>query len=202
MLRFNSEMQDRGWADFDNGLKLFNSEPQHLDQLRKVVLDSFRFASACTEPREFLNLSETVQETLIAALDNILVLGGVKRARAGSFDRHRKIVAKLDELVQTDPTVPLFSDELARSLGTSVRTLQAAVQVVHGMSLHQHLRLKKLWWVRSQLLTGNTHLTVKAAALANGFWHMGEFSQLYKATFGEIPSETLLRARRFDGVSS
>jgi len=65
------------------------------------------------------------------------------------------------------------------------------------MSLHQHLRLKKLWGVRSQLLTGNQLLTVKAAALANGFWHMGEFSQLYKATFGEIPSETLLRARRF-----
>jgi len=98
MLRFNSSMQDRGWADFDNGLELFNSEPRHLDHLRTAVLDSFRFASACTEPREFLNLSETVQETLIAALDNILVLGGVKRARAGSFDKHRKIVAKLDEL--------------------------------------------------------------------------------------------------------
>jgi AraC family ethanolamine operon transcriptional activator len=199
MLRFNSGMQDRGWADFDDGLELFNSEPEHLDHLRTAVLDSVRFASACTKPREFSSQSEGVQETLIAALDNILVLGGVRRARAGSFDKHRKIVAKLDELVQTSPADPLFSDGLAKSLGTSVRTLQTAVQAVHGMSLHQHLRLKKLWWVRSELLTGNPLLTVRAAALANGFWHMGEFSQLYKATFGDTPSETLLRARRFCG---
>jgi AraC family ethanolamine operon transcriptional activator len=38
---------------------------------------------------------------------------------------------------------------------------------------------------------------VKAVALANGFWHMGEFSKLYKATFGEMPSGTLAQARDF-----
>ena len=37
----------------------------------------------------------------------------------------------------------------------------------------------------------------KAAALANGFWHMGEFSKVYKTMFGEMPSETLVNARYF-----
>jgi AraC family ethanolamine operon transcriptional activator len=55
--------------------------------------------------------------------------------------------------------------------------------------------LKRLWSTRVQLMAGSSGLTVKAAALANGFWHMGEFSNVYKATFGEMPSETLARSR-------
>lgn len=34
-------------------------------------------------------------------------------------------------------------------------------------------------------------MMVKSAALAYGFWHMGEFSWSYRDLFGELPSETL-----------
>ncbi len=196
MLRFNSEMQDRGWPEFDNGIELFTSELKYLERLRTIILDIFSFASGCRDPREFTALSETLQETLLAAFDSILVLDEVKRARSGSFDKHRKIVALLDELAESNPTAPLYSGDLAQRLGVSVRTLQTAVMAVHGTSLHQHLRLRRLWLVRGQLMTGSPGLTVKAAALANGFWHMGEFSRLYGATFGEMASETLSRCRR------
>lgn len=42
---------------------------------------------------------------------------------------------------------------------------------------------------------GGDGLTVKAAALGNGFWHLGDFSMGYKRAFGEAPSETLPRGR-------
>jgi AraC family ethanolamine operon transcriptional activator len=35
--------------------------------------------------------------------------------------------------------------------------------------------------------------SVKAAALSCGFWHLGQFSRDYRLTFGELPSETLVR---------
>ena len=37
---------------------------------------------------------------------------------------------------------------------------------------------------------------LKAIALANGFWHMGEFRTLYRDLFGETPQQTLETARR------
>jgi Helix-turn-helix domain len=72
---------------------------------------------------------------------------------------------------------------------------QAAQNVVE-MSLHRYLRLRRLWAVRRLLLAGNKPLQIKACALSNGFWHMGEFAALYAAQFGEAPSMTLARARQ------
>ena len=37
--------------------------------------------------------------------------------------------------------------------------------------------------------------SVKAAALAFGFWHLSDFSHNYSQQFGESPSVTLARAR-------
>ncbi len=79
----------------------------------------------------------------------------------------------------------LYSEDLARHLGTSVRTLQTAMQTVHGMKLHRYIRLKRLWLVRRQLIKALPGTNVRIAAQSNGFWHMGEFSQLYRAAFGE-----------------
>jgi transcriptional regulator GlxA family with amidase domain len=69
-----------------------------------------------------------------------------------------------------------------------------AVQRYRGMSLHRYLRLRRLWLVRKQLLAG-TH-SVKACALAFGFWHLSDFSRGYRAQFGESPSETVARSRQ------
>jgi transcriptional regulator GlxA family with amidase domain len=90
----------------------------------------------------------------------------------------------------------LYSDDLASALGVSVRTLQTAAHAVHGVSLHHYLRLKRLWSARIQLMVGGGGMSVKAAALGNGFWHLGEFSRGYRLAFGETPSETLARSRR------
>lgn len=131
----------------------------------------------------------------------------VKRAmRATPFDklpsreRHRAIVTELEALVRAlPPSRPLYSKELAEQIGTSVRTLQSASASVVGMSLHSYLRLKRLSQLRLQLSTGA--FSVKAAALANGFWHLGDFSRVYGRAFGELPSQTRARAnqyKRFD----
>jgi AraC family ethanolamine operon transcriptional activator len=36
-----------------------------------------------------------------------------------------------------------------------------------------------------------SRVLVKQVALANGFWHLGQFAADYKRLFGESPSETL-----------
>ncbi|MGX4805628.1 helix-turn-helix domain-containing protein [Bradyrhizobium guangdongense] len=195
MLRFNSDMRHRGWADFDTGLATVRPQHDPMARLRAAFLEMFSLASGCDDPRQFEALHRPIQETLFACLDATLVPAGSLATRPGSFDKHRKLIARLDEVVELFGSQPLYSDDLATALGVSVRTLQTATQVVHGVSLHHYLRLKRLWAVRVLLMTGGGGLTVKAAALANGFWHLGDFSVGYKRAFGEMPSETLARGR-------
>ncbi|WP_050402619.1 AraC family transcriptional regulator [Bradyrhizobium embrapense] len=195
MLRFGSDMSNRGWADFDDGIELYRLAPLKMLAIRSAILDMFCLASSCRDLREFELLSGKLRETLVAGLDSALVEDSVKRALPGSFDRHRKLVERLDELLATIGDADLYSSALAQTLGTSVRTLQTAVQHVHGVSLHQHIRSKRMWSVRKLLVKGSPLLTVTAAAHANGFWHLSDFARCYGRAYGETPSETLARAR-------
>ncbi|MFN5038386.1 MAG: helix-turn-helix domain-containing protein [Bradyrhizobium sp.] len=44
--------------------------------------------------------------------------------------------------------------------------------------------------------------SVKACALAYGFWHLSDFSRSYRSQFGEAPSETLAASRARPDSSS
>jgi AraC family ethanolamine operon transcriptional activator len=103
------------------------------------------------------------------------------------------IVQRVEEIVSANLRNPIYSEELACKVGVSVRTLHSAILRHRGMSLHRYLRLKRLWLVRQRLREGE--ISVKACALAHGFWHLGEFSKSYRRHFGETPSETVARAR-------
>jgi AraC-like DNA-binding protein len=196
MMRFNSDMRHRGWADYDTGLGFFRAHDEPMARLRAAILNMFCLASERGDPGQFEVLNRPIQETLLACLDATLVPAGAMAARRGSFDKHRKLIAHLDEVAALFGSKPLYSDDLARALGVSVRTLQIATHAVHGVSLHHYLRLKRLWATRMQLMTASAGASVKAAALGNGFWHLGDFSRGYRLTFGETPSETLARGRR------
>jgi len=194
MISLQSVMQTRGWADYDKGSRFFIGSIQGMQRLRSVLGNITQFASDCVNPAEFAGLTDALQETLYCALDDVLVVRDAVQARPRSFDHHRRLILRLDEFAREHPTEPIYSEDLALRLGASVRTLQTAVLAVHGMTMHQYLRIKRLWLIRQQLTKGIPGMSIKVAAQSNGFWHMGEFSQLYKAAFGELASETLVRA--------
>lgn len=196
MMRFNSDMRQRGWADYDTGLVFARSPDPVMARMRAAISSMFSLASDIDDPTEFEAIARPIQETLLACLDDTLVAAPMLAARRGSFDTHRKLMAQLDDIVAQAGGRPLYSEDLSRALGVAVRTLQLAARTTHGMSLHQYLRIKRLWSARVQLMTGAAGLSVKAAALDNGFWHFGDFSRSYRITFGETPSETLSRSRR------
>lgn len=102
---------------------------------------------------------------------------------------------RLDDYVAAHPTTPIYTAHLASEFGVSMRTLGGAVARVRGMSLHQYIRLKRLWATRLQLLKGGGGMTVANCARGHGFHHMGEFAAAYRGTFDETPSETLARGR-------
>ena len=95
-------------------------------------------------------------------------------------ERQFKLFQDIRALLSDDLSQPIYSEEIARKLGLSVRTLHDVVRRYRGMSLHRYLRLRRLWLVRQRLLAGAD--SVKAVALAFGFWHLSAISPAAIAT--------------------
>lgn len=191
-LRFNSDMRSRCWAEDHTGIAAVTAAPDRVERLGAVILEMFQFASNATDLDE---AQDSMRETLVAALDSILLVEGTRCEQARSSGRYRRLVDGLDELVRFDTACQLYVDPLASQLGASIRTLNTAVRAVHGISPYRYLLGKRLWSARKQLMAGHPTATIKHIAMGHGFWHMGEFSRTYKTQFGELPSETLRRAR-------
>jgi len=187
----------RGWPGEPGRAQLFQTRAAELNALRAITRDVLALASdfsAFAMPDMIGNLSESV----LQAVDRVMhAVPAVDEPRA-NLTQYLALVRKLDEYMAFNISRTLYSADIASELGVSVRTLHNAVTAIRGMSLHRYARLKRLWSVRQRLMQGPSATTIKSIALANGFWHMGEFGSLYRATFGETPQQTLdaVRDRR------
>ncbi|BAL76168.1 AraC family transcriptional regulator [Bradyrhizobium cosmicum] len=196
LIIFSPLLRDRGW--FDRADKLWVRVADSAAQLhaRQLVLDILRTASVEPHMFETTEVAGHLQEGLLLALDDLfridpLAVGGAPVAGA----RSAKLVQQIDDYIAAYPTAPIYTADLAGAFGVSVRTLSGAVTKVRGMSLHQYIRLKRLWATRTQLLR-SSGASVATCARAQGFHHLGEFAAAYRATFHEAPSATLARGRQ------
>jgi AraC family ethanolamine operon transcriptional activator len=191
---FTPEIAGRGWPEPGDALTPYPISPKALTRLRDIVRLAFETAIDPASRLREHDAARGLRETLLCALDAAFGEGEtLTAARLSTARRHFDIVHKVETALFRDIQAPVYSEDLARDIGVSVRTLHNAMLQYRGMSLHRYLRLKRLWAVRRELLSGNGR--VKTSAVAHGFWHLGEFSALYFAQFGEQPSQTLARAR-------
>lgn len=95
---------------------------------------------------------------------------------------------------------PIGVPELCEALNVSRRTLQYSFQDVLQLSPVTCLRVLRLNGLRRELLRGGRHTSVADCAAHWGFWHLPRLAADYRALFGELPSQTLQRAR--DGVGT
>ncbi|WP_256807974.1 MULTISPECIES: AraC family transcriptional regulator [unclassified Bradyrhizobium] len=192
---FRPEVTDRGWPQAALSFKIFETTAAGLNRLRGVVREVLAAASEPVDGPDVPLKAAAMKETLLGAVDDIFQ--SVVPARwtlRPNDERNFKIFQDIRALLSDDLSQPIYSEEIARKLGLSVRTLHDVVRRYRGMSLHRYLRLRRLWLVRRRLLAGAD--SVKAVALAFGFWHLSDFSGSYRDQFGETPSQTLERGRR------
>jgi AraC family transcriptional regulator, ethanolamine operon transcriptional activator len=190
-------IEGRGWPGEAGHVRRIPALPAELAALRSVTRDILLLASNSADLLLQPHVVEHLEESLLQAVDHALQrpspLGDAGRLDLSDY---RRLVRKLDEFLQDNAAKAVRSADLAREFGVSVRTLNNAVVAIRGLSMHRYLRLRRLWSVRQQLVQGATVETLKAIALANGFWHMGEFRSLYRDLFGETPQQTLEAAGR------
>ncbi|MCK1733573.1 AraC family transcriptional regulator [Bradyrhizobium sp. 138] len=196
MIIFSPGLRDRGWFDRADDLRARVANRPALLHTRQLLRDILRTASVQPFLFETTEVAAHLQEGLLLALDDLFRIDSLSDLGASiQGERAIKLVQRIDDYVAARPTAPIYTADLAAEFGVSIRTLGGAVSKVRGMSLHQYIRLKRLWATRGRLLRGGG-ATVATCARAQGFHHMGEFAAAYRATFHEAPSDTLARGRQ------
>lgn len=130
--------------------------------------------------RDLDEVTEAVTGTEMAGDTPVLVPGLIRRA---------------ERFIADNAARPITVSDVAAHLGISLRSLQAGFRQWRSTTPNVFLRQARLQLVRDGLLRSNVELNVTTLALRYGFSHLGRFSAYYRATFGEMPSETLRRRR-------
>jgi AraC family transcriptional regulator, ethanolamine operon transcriptional activator len=105
------------------------------------------------------------------------------------------IVRRAEEFFKCHVGEPVSIAQLSSVSGVSERSLRNAFYDVCTTSPKRYLRLLQLHQVRRALRAPKDAATVTDVATLHGFFELGRFAGEYKALFGEVPSQTLQRAR-------
>mgnify|MGYP006147037195 FL=1 len=133
----------------------------------------------------------SLREALLSVLCDVVMPQTLSEAVNPRQLRRQELVRKVRELVFEHPEQPLSVAELCTRLHVTRRTLQNGFQETLGTSPATYLRTVRLNAVRRALREKPSRSSTIADTAARwGFWHMGHFSQDYKALFGETPSRT------------
>jgi AraC family transcriptional regulator, ethanolamine operon transcriptional activator len=131
-----------------------------------------------------------------AALDRCLSRGHRRERHVDASIGRSQIVRRAAEFFRGHVGEPVSIARLSSIAGVSERSLRHAFNQVCTTSPKRYLRLWQLHQVRHALRSPAVRdATVTDVATLHGFYELGRFAGEYKALFGEVPSQTLHRAR-------
>lgn len=105
-------------------------------------------------------------------------------------------IADAEEYMRANAHLPVTLGDVCEAAGVNARTLQNAFRRNRDSTPMQFLRTIRMQEVRAGLLAPHPETSVSREAARWGFLHFGRFSGEYRAAYGELPSETLKRARK------
>jgi AraC-like DNA-binding protein len=174
---------------FDPALELSSRPGQAWLRLVRVALDALEADDQLlTTPM----VASHFEQTLISGLLSIQA-SSVEPGPSPAVSASRAVRTVLS-LIEDDPARPWRVAELAGAVGVSTRRLQELFASELGTSPLDQLRRVRLEHAHHDLVSGDPHTTTVAeVAAAWGFFHLGRFARDYRATYAELPSETLAR---------
>ncbi len=100
-------------------------------------------------------------------------------------------VRRAEDMMRAHAHESLTVLDIARSVGVSIRTLQAGFKYFRNQTPTAYLRDYRLDCVKSELKGTEHEIKVSTVAWRWGFNNMSRFAALYYERFGEKPSDTL-----------
>ncbi len=165
-----------------------------VNRLKRLALDAYGALGTIPGDRP---AHAAAGADLLAAAAACLAPSDPRSAPAGRprIDR-AGIVRRMMERLDGAGEVILSPAAMALAIGVNERTLQRAVRETYAMTTKEYLLLRSLHAARRRLVVpppGAAGVTDILAAM--GIWEFGRFAGRYRRHFGELPSETLKRAR-------
>lgn len=181
------------WLERQVVVELPAQRAAEVRQLQRLLLERLQHMPQwLDDPRTVQQLRDEVLMAWIEAIPGRPDMDGLKTAEA-----RKRLVDKACALTLAQPDQPMTMLALCRDVGASPRKLAYCFREVLGTSPARYLRAVRLNGVRRGLKQpSSAALGVHDVATRWGFWNLGEFAGDYRRQFGELPSETLRRARQ------
>lgn len=133
---------------------------------------------------------------LVAAVTACLPAPQPARSITGRPRLDRAAIVRDAMAVIEAAATPPTARSLAARIDVTERTLLRAFRETYGVPPKQYLMFRTLHVVRRVLRAGAPlDQTVADVLTRHGIWEFGRFAARYRRQFGELPSETLRRAR-------
>jgi AraC family ethanolamine operon transcriptional activator len=180
----------------------FSSARANVDSLRTLLLGVANAIDSETRglhPEAAANL----ERTLLRSLARYVLDAQPEQERRRPLRVERASAFRsIFEFLRTLPSEPVYVEDLCRATGLPERTLRLLFLEQFGESPVRVLRARRLCLVYEALRASGVGMKeIRPVAQSLGFWHMGQFSADYRALFGELPSDTVRRARQ-DGPNA
>lgn len=176
-----------GWLHAGEGVR-FNRSPCTRDELDHLVtllrLVASESASGALRAQLFMHYAHAVANKLLFTLQH----NQPTSQTCGQARLFERLERHIEARIKQDISV----EQLAQFAGLSQRSLYQVFKDQARMSPRTYIRRKKLEHVYATLMDPAVRVaSVTAVALDYGFIHLGRFAELYKSSFGILPSESL-----------
>jgi AraC-like DNA-binding protein len=160
-------------------------------QLRRLHASAIRVARFRPHAVIDVEAAHGLEQQIVHAVIECLTTGSVAMTHC-SARHHQEIMARFEQLLESQGKHRLAIAEFSEALGVSERLLRSLCHAHLGMSPTSYDRLCRLSLVRSILCrTDSDSASVAEVARRHGFSDLGRFAVKYHAAFGELPSTTL-----------
>lgn len=141
--------------------------------------------------------AEIYQSLLGSYVDQLLDSTPLNKSEKSATEiRHHQLITACERLVVSGEDTDIALAEIAKRSGYSLRSLEMIFRRSVGMTPGRWFMTARLNGALRDLLRCEENGTVSEVAMKWGFRHVSRFSQYYRNAFGELPSETLKRARQ------
>lgn len=180
-------------VEFDFGVDLTTARGRSLlASAEFMAAEMNRVGGIADNPLIVEQLESFVMSNLLLAVPNTYTKTLATPAPTVNLGRLKPVV----DFMEANADEAISPAELARVGHMSIRTLHASFQQVLQTTPMDYLRRIRMERVRTELIS-NPDPDVKITDLAArwGFYHPSRFAARYRETYGELPSETVLRHR-------
>ncbi|HCY63487.1 MAG TPA: AraC family transcriptional regulator [Oxalobacteraceae bacterium] len=184
---FDQACTEHRWFKPNERVK-FNQTPYKFEELQSLLallqLVCQEAESTIVTPQMLQHYSRVVTSKLMTMLKHNVCLT-MPTPQSFCFDRLAQYV---EDNIKRDITM----EELVKHSHLSLRSLYLLFEKNANTTPKHFIRKKKLEAVYATLMDPSSNAAnVTAVALDYGFTHLGRFSELYRSTFGVLPSEAL-----------